>query len=177
MCNYLEKLDRRVLYYDTDSIILTTKEEDWVPPVGDFLGDLTGELAEYGAGSHIQEFVSGGPKNYTYEFFKAKDQTYETRCKVKGRSLNYKNQQSINFENIKNLLFHEYRGAILFLYRKICGTYKFSVAFIGCQSNWYFVSHPNRSDKRFDRSNVAINKGAVARCISELLLISLVFVV
>ena len=110
MYNYLEKLDRRVLYYDTDSNILTKKEGDWVPPVGDFLGDLTAELAEYGAGSHIQEFVSGGPKNYAYEFFKAKDQTYETRCKVKGISLNYKNQQSINFENIKNLLFKEYRS-------------------------------------------------------------------
>ena len=42
---YLERLERRVLYFDTDSIIFTQKNEEWAPPVGDFLGDLTNELA------------------------------------------------------------------------------------------------------------------------------------
>jgi len=34
------------------------------PPTGDFLGELTDELSGYGPGSYIDEFVSGGPKQY-----------------------------------------------------------------------------------------------------------------
>jgi hypothetical protein len=33
---------------------------------GDYQGDLTDEVEEFGAGSYIEEFVSGGPKNYTF---------------------------------------------------------------------------------------------------------------
>lgn len=36
---YLEKLDRRVLYFDTDSIIFTRAPNEWTPPLGDYLGD------------------------------------------------------------------------------------------------------------------------------------------
>jgi hypothetical protein len=35
-------------------------------PIGDYLGDLTNELQEYGSDSYIDEFVSGGPKNYAF---------------------------------------------------------------------------------------------------------------
>ena len=59
-------MERRVLYFDTDSIIFTQKNEEWAPPVGDFLGDLINELDAYGESSFINEFVSGGPKNYGY---------------------------------------------------------------------------------------------------------------
>jgi len=30
----------------------------------DYLSDLTDELEEFGSGSYIEEFVSGGPKTY-----------------------------------------------------------------------------------------------------------------
>ncbi len=36
------------------------------PPTGSFLGDLTDELLDHGAGSYIEEFVSMGPKAYAY---------------------------------------------------------------------------------------------------------------
>ena len=55
----LEKLDRRVLYTDTDSAIFVTRLGDWVPPLGPFLGDFTNELPD---GDSIAQFVSGGPK-------------------------------------------------------------------------------------------------------------------
>ena len=60
---YLEKLDTRVLYMDTDSVIYTTnmqKEKDL--PLGNFLGELTNEIPS----GHITEFTSTGPKNYAY---------------------------------------------------------------------------------------------------------------
>lgn len=60
--SYLEQLKERVLYFDTDSIIFVEWPGAISPPLGDFLGDLKDELAEYGPGSFIDSFVSGGPK-------------------------------------------------------------------------------------------------------------------
>ncbi|XP_063934061.1 uncharacterized protein LOC135145859 [Zophobas morio] len=101
---YLERLDRRVLYFDTDSVIFSQKNGEWMPPVGDFLGDLTDELGEYGDGSFISEFVSGGPKNYCYKFWSCKDQSYKTVCKVKGITLNYETCKILNFNKMKDMI-------------------------------------------------------------------------
>lgn len=60
--SYLEQLKERVLYFDTDSIIFVDWPGAISPPVGDFVGDLKDDLAEYGPGSFIDSFVSGGPK-------------------------------------------------------------------------------------------------------------------
>ena len=40
----LEQLNRRVLYFDTDSEIYVSKEDEWEPPTGSDLGQLTHEL-------------------------------------------------------------------------------------------------------------------------------------
>ena len=50
----LEQLDRRVF----DSVIYVSKDGEWEPPTGSYLGELTDELE----GGHITTFVSGGPK-------------------------------------------------------------------------------------------------------------------
>lgn len=55
----LDQLQSRVLYWDTDSVIFTSKEGDWDPPVGDFLCELTNELDK---GDWITEFVCNGQK-------------------------------------------------------------------------------------------------------------------
>ena len=48
--SYLENLDRRVLYYDTDSCafvcIQRTKNEEYRPHIGSLLGDMTDELGQ-----------------------------------------------------------------------------------------------------------------------------------
>ncbi|KAL6416990.1 hypothetical protein ACFW04_013047 [Cataglyphis niger] len=66
--SYLERLERRVLYYDTDSCIYvsTGDPNEYEPRTGNFLGDMTDELESYGSGSYIEAFVSGGPKFYAY---------------------------------------------------------------------------------------------------------------
>ena len=61
--SYLDQLKHQVLYYDTDSVIY-----QWAPGLpkittGDFLGEMTDELE----GDVIDEFVSGGAKNYGYK--------------------------------------------------------------------------------------------------------------
>ncbi|KAJ8915407.1 hypothetical protein NQ315_008296 [Exocentrus adspersus] len=102
--SYLEKLGDRVLYYDTDSVIYVSREGEWDVPTGSCLGEMTDELEGYGAGSHIKEFVSGGPKNYAYKFFAAKDNEEKVTCKVKGISLNYAASQLVNFDTIKEMI-------------------------------------------------------------------------
>jgi len=64
---YLSKLGKSVLYCDTDWVIHIQNVDE--PPkvdTGDYLGDLTDELEEFGSGSYIEEFVSRGTKNYAF---------------------------------------------------------------------------------------------------------------
>ena len=92
----LEKLDKRVLYMDTDSIIYHSREGQEMIPTGRFLGQFTNETP----GDSIVEFVTGGPKNYGYCTKKGK-----TECKVRGFSLNYETMQRLNYTTMKeNLL-------------------------------------------------------------------------
>ena len=63
---YLEKIGQRSLYCDTHSIIFTSRQGDWVPETGDYLGDLTDEVPD----NNIECFVTGGPKNYAYKLLK-----------------------------------------------------------------------------------------------------------
>ena len=98
--SYLEKLDHRVLYCDTDSIVFTTSPGEWEPPLGDYLGDLTDEIKD----NSIVKFVTGGPKNYAYLLQKPNEDGLLSCCKVRGIILNFKNLIAINFEAIEELV-------------------------------------------------------------------------
>eukprot|EP00057_Strongylocentrotus_purpuratus_P035473 XP_799265.2 PREDICTED: uncharacterized protein LOC594742 [Strongylocentrotus purpuratus] len=94
----IDRVGERVLYYDTDSVIYlerSNRPDEWCPPLGDYLGDLTDELD----GRYITSFISGGPKNYAYT-----TNTGESTCKVKGITLNYSNSQVINYETMKQMV-------------------------------------------------------------------------
>ena len=92
----LEQLDRRVLYFDTDSVIYVLKDGEWEPPTGSYFGDLTDELD----GVHIITFAFGGRKNYSYETNKG-----ETVCKIHGITLNYRTKQCINHNVVCDMIF------------------------------------------------------------------------
>lgn len=104
----MNKLGDRVVYHDTDSIIYSQKDSDkYKPKLGEYLGELTNELAckEIGCkgcveGHWIEEFVSCGPKNYSFRL-----NTGEVFCKVRGFSLNYINSQILNFSSMKEALY------------------------------------------------------------------------
>ena len=96
--DYLEQLQDRALYVDTDSIIFTTADGESPMPLGDYLGDLTNEVPD----GMITHFVSGGPKNYAYKV--ATDAGIKTVCKVRGITLNYKNALDINFNTVSELV-------------------------------------------------------------------------
>ena len=106
--SYLEELGDRVLYYDTDSVIYISSEGSIDPPTGSFLGDMTDELeGEYGIGSYITEFVSGGPKHYGYEVFSTSKNKLIGKCKVKGFTLNYNVSKLINLTSMKESVMGE----------------------------------------------------------------------
>jgi len=106
----LERLGRRVLYYDTDSCIFVCRGEEgeYSPPIGTLLGDWTNELENKGPDAYIETFISGGPKFYCYRgVVPRSDERFEC-CKIKGISLNYANSQRINFESIRGLIEREF---------------------------------------------------------------------
>jgi hypothetical protein len=102
---YLEVLDRSVIYCDTASVIYVQKPgEPEKVHTGDYLGDLTDELEEFGPGSYITEFESGGPKNYAFSVFCPSTNTHTTKCKAKGINLNYNSSKVINFDSLRNMI-------------------------------------------------------------------------
>jgi hypothetical protein len=90
----LEKLDQRVLYFDTDSIIYEYNEGLYNIPDGKYLGEWECETN----GKPITEFVSIGPKSYGYKY------ENKIECKFKGFTLNWENGNKINFDSIKALV-------------------------------------------------------------------------
>jgi hypothetical protein len=97
----LHKLNKNVCYYDTDSVIYIEDNETPHISVGDFLGDLTDEIE---SNNFIEEFVSGGPKNYAYKLHKPDSNGLQYICKVKGITLNFSSSKIINFHTIKDMV-------------------------------------------------------------------------
>ena len=92
----MDRLGSRLLYSDTDSVIFVSREGDWEPPLGDYLGDLTSELDD---GDFISQFSSSGPKSYGFATAKGK-----VCMKAKGITLNAKNSQAICLESLIGLV-------------------------------------------------------------------------
>jgi hypothetical protein len=72
--------------------------------IGDYLGDLTNELQEYGSDSNIDEFVSGGPKNYAFSVLCPSTGKRTCKCKVKGINLNYDSSKVVNFNTLRSMI-------------------------------------------------------------------------
>ena len=93
MYKYLQLLKEQVLYFDTDSIIYLWRNGLPEVETGPFLGQMKDETA----GVPIQEFATGGPKNYTYML-----QNGETECKIRGFTQDEQGSALLNFESMKN---------------------------------------------------------------------------
>ncbi|TPX53505.1 DNA-directed DNA polymerase [Powellomyces hirtus] len=108
----LDILGYRVVYYDTDSIIYVDDMDNTYAtqlPYGDYLGDLTDELKK----DHIDEWVSEGPKNYSYVTRKGKAKTV-----CKGFALSYENSLQLGHHNMKDIVFGN-EDAVAFKFREI----------------------------------------------------------
>jgi hypothetical protein len=128
LTEFLQPLDDRVLYYDTDSCIFYCKEgeqpQDFIPELGTMLGMPTSETGikeryglkevkkdgkkQYDANGYqileeyyIVEFFSGGPKNYGYKMNNG-----DTNFKCKG-------QQTKRADVAKILAYENARDAVI----------------------------------------------------------------
>ena len=97
--SYLEQLQQRVLYFDTDSVIYSWKPGEPDIPLGDYLGDMTDELED---NDHIVDFTSAGPKNYGY-----KTKNGKVCCKVRGFTLNVRGSRQLNYDVMRQNLIDE----------------------------------------------------------------------
>jgi len=100
----LETLGDQVLYHDTDSVVYKFDPEN--PnhkefELGDYLGDWTDELEGW---TMKGTFVSGGPKNYSYEKFL--DGKVKRETKIKGMTLNYEatRQGKLNHDSMVEMI-------------------------------------------------------------------------
>jgi len=95
----LDLLNHQVLYHDTDSIVYIYDKENKNHKqleLGDNLGEWTDELE---GKKMIGTFISGGPKNYSYE---TDDGEYHT--KIKGFTLNYDACRVLNHNNMISMI-------------------------------------------------------------------------
>lgn len=101
--NLLHNLGTRILYFDTDSVFLVShnnNNDEFMPKLSDYLGGLTDEIEkEHGADHYIKEFVSTGPKSYSYTVTDG-----SCKVKIKGFSLNYKNTKKLNMKSMKKMI-------------------------------------------------------------------------
>ena len=102
----LEKLDRRVLYFDTDSIFFISIPNHYEPSLGNYLGDFTNEI-DPKEGAFIKQAVFAGPKNYG--FLTNLNITHVTikgitQCKVSDLSINYESIKNIVTNNQKEII-------------------------------------------------------------------------
>ena len=65
------------------------------------LGDMTSELKPT---ESIEEFVSGGPKNYAYKVVDTSTGERKHVCKVRGITLNYNALHLVNFDVISDMI-------------------------------------------------------------------------
>ena len=95
--NLINKLQKRVLYFDTDSVIYSCGEGEEQVKTGNYLGDLTNELAD---DEWITHFCSSGPKSYSYITNLNKETVH-----IKGFSLNNEEvKQKLNFLSIRTCI-------------------------------------------------------------------------
>ena len=90
--NLIDKLQKSVLYFDTDSVIYLCGERDDVK-TGNYLGQLANELIK---GEWITHFCSTGPKSYSYITNLNNEIVH-----IKGFSLNNKNvKEKLHFVSL-----------------------------------------------------------------------------
>ena len=92
-------MKEKVLYFDTDSIIYVDDGKKTIK-TGDMLGDMTDELS----GKAITNFVSTGPKSYSF--------IYGDNCEksaIKGFTLNHESSSILNHDSMVKIVKNQIR--------------------------------------------------------------------
>ena len=105
----LDYLNKKVLYFDTDSIIYVDDGTKTVK-TGDMLGELTDELANKG----ISSFISTGPKSYSFKY-----SDNEQKSAIKGFTLNHENSSILNHDSMCKIVKKQIRELTIINENKI----------------------------------------------------------
>jgi hypothetical protein len=97
----LEKLNERVLYHDTDSIIYIYDPQKYNIPQGNLLGEW--EEEDISKNGNILEFISTGPKSYAI-----RTRDGNNVIKLKGVSNNAAISKILNFDALKDMVFNAF---------------------------------------------------------------------
>ena len=90
----LDYLQEKALYCDTDSIIYIDDGTKNIK-TGDMLGEMTDELS----GKKIKQFVSTGPKSYSYKYGEN-----QQKSAIKGFTLNHENNNLLNHDSLTKIV-------------------------------------------------------------------------
>lgn len=108
------------------------------------VGDLANELEKIHPEAYIEEFVSGGPKNYAFRVFSPTD-GYVDVCKVKGITLNYENTQVVNFSSMRDMILNkDGDDQLIVSHKQFRRTNDHSVITINQNKVYKLVSHKRR---------------------------------
>ncbi|KAK6167068.1 hypothetical protein SNE40_021175 [Patella caerulea] len=99
--DYLDKLNDRVLYFDTDSIIFTETDDDVPVSLGNYLGDFTDEIEP---SCRILEYCATAPKIYALKIENESTHEISYTIKSKGITLNHDISQRIDFQTFVTLV-------------------------------------------------------------------------
>ena len=102
-------LQEKVLYFNTDSIIYINNGTKNVK-TGDMLGEMTDKLS----GKGITNFVSMGPKSYSFKYG-----NNEEKLAIKGFTLNYKNSSILNHDSMSKIVKKQIRESMIVNENKI----------------------------------------------------------
>ena len=105
----LNYLNKKVLYFDTDSIIYADDNTKNIK-TGDMLGDMTDEIS----GKGISSFVSTGPKSYSFKY--GDD---EQKSTIKGFTLNHENNNLLNHDSLSKIVKRQIREITIVSENKI----------------------------------------------------------
>ena len=94
LCNKLDYLKEKVLYFDTDLIIYADDGTNNIE-TEDMLGDMTDELS----GKRISSFVSTGPESYSFKYG-----DNEQKSAIKGFTLNHENNNLLNHDSLSKIV-------------------------------------------------------------------------
>ncbi|KXJ20593.1 putative uncharacterized transposon-derived protein F54H12.3 [Exaiptasia diaphana] len=110
----LERLQTRVLYHNTDSIIYKTEQaDDEQVPTGSSLGQWEDECKDPER-DWLTEFVSIGPKSYAYRTHQGK-----VMVKCKGITLDQQASSQIHMQSMKHMVMDESRQEMVQYRRRI----------------------------------------------------------
>jgi hypothetical protein len=71
--------------------------------IGEYPGDVTDEMGDFGSGTYVEEFVLGGAKITAFSNFPPQIGRRTSNCNGKGRALNYETSKVVKFTTLNSM--------------------------------------------------------------------------